>query len=394
MKKIIVTAALLGSLAMAVPVSATEADELTGNPVFDMSTDYPGIYAKPGDQTSFGLDFLNTTGESLDASLSITDIPDNWEGFFKGKTGEISKVHVANAYDASEDLATFSLTIPGDAAEGGYDITLEAEADNGTKDTVVLAVTVSQQENGASTYTAEYPQQQAPSGTKFTFKTVLANNKGVAQSYTLSSRTQEGWQVTFTPEGASAPVASMELEPGTSKEISVEIVPPETLTEGEYTIPVSAISSTETLEADLDLTITGQYDVELTTSDGRLSFDAYADDEKTMTLSIVNTGNVDLTNLTLLANAPADWNVTFDESEIDILEAGATRNVTMNVTPAKDSMTGDYVTSVTVNNSTVKASADFRVSVKTRTTWGLAAAGIIVVLLGILGAVCKKYGRR
>ena len=113
-----------------------------------------------------------------------------------------------------------------------------------------------------------------------------------------------------------------------------------------------------------------------------------------MTLSITNTGNVDLTNLNLSSSAPTDWEVRFEESTIDTLEAGATKEITAYVKPCENAVTGDYVTSVSISNSEASSQADFRVSVKTSTTWGIAAVAVIVVLVAGLGFIFKKYGRR
>ena len=161
-----------------------------------------------------------------------------------------------------------------------------------------------------------------------------------------------------------------------------------------YTISCAAVSANDTLAQDLTVEITGSYALTLSTPDGRLSFDAYENKEASVTLSITNTGNVDLTNLNLTSSAPTDWEVTFSESTIDTLEAGATKEVTAYVTPCENAVTGDYVTTITAGNSETSASADFRVSVKTSTTWGIAAIGVIVVLVVILGVIFKKYGRR
>ena len=60
-----------------------------------------------------------------------------------------------------------------------------------------------------------------------------------------------------------------------------------------------------------------------------------------MTLSVTNNGNVDLTNLNLTSSAPTDWEVTFSESTIDTLEAGATKEITATIKPAQDVITGD-----------------------------------------------------
>ena len=75
---------------------------------------------------------------------------------------------------------------------------------------------------------------------------------------------------------------------------------------GDYTIPISAISAEDSLSQDLSVSITGTYSVSLSTPDGRLSLDAYADKETSVTLSITNNGNVDLTNLNLTSTAPTN----------------------------------------------------------------------------------------
>lgn len=134
--------------------------------------------------------------------------------------------------------------------------------------------------------------------------------------------------------------------------------------------------------------------MELSTPSGNLSFDAYANDEKTITLSVTNNGNVDLQNLNLTSSAPTGWEVTFDESTIGLLEAGSTKEVTAHVTPGENVMTGDYVTTITVSTEETSDSAEFRVSVKTRTSWGMIAVGIILILVIFLARIFKKYGRR
>ena len=176
--------------------------------------------------------------------------------------------------------------------------------------------------------------------------------------------------------------------------VNCTVTPPDDVEKGDYSIPVTAISSEDNLSEDLSVSITGTYDVSLSTPDGRLSLDAYADKESTVTLSVTNNGNVDLTNLNLTSSAPTDWEVTFSESTIDTLEAGATKEITATIKPAQDVITGDYVTSISIKNDEASSSADLRVSVKTSTTWGIAAIAIIVVLVAVLGMIFKKFGRR
>ena len=245
-----------------------------------------------------------------------------------------------------------------------------------------------------STFTAEYPEQQGASGTTFSFDTTLVNNRATDQSYSLSAEVPSGWQVTFTPSGESTNVASLNVDTGSSQGLTVTVTPPQDVEKGDYTIPISAISAEDSLSQDLSVSITGTYNVSLSTPDGRLSLDAYADKETSVTLSVTNNGNVDLNNLNLTSTAPTDWEVSFSESTIDTLEAGATKEVTAYIKPAQDVITGDYVTDITIKNDSASSMAEFRVSVKTPTTWGIVAVAIIVVLVVVLAGIFKKFGRR
>ncbi len=397
----VAAALLVAGAAGCMPVCAEEAENTPlgtfGSPGIDMSTDYPGITVKAGETVSFPLDFVSLDGEAYDVALSAVSVPDGWSGYFRGNNKDITKVHVraadGNADDEGVD-AQFSLSVPAEAEEGTYELELEADAGEGGSDTLDLEVTVSQEESGQSAFTSEYPQQQGMSGTSFSFETTIVNNRSTNQTYSLSAEIPSGWRVTFVPSGESANVASLSVDAGGSQGLTVGVVPPENVEKGEYTIPCAAVSANDTLSLDLTVEITGTYDLALSTPDGRLSFDAYENKESSVTLSVTNNGNVDLTNLNLTSSAPTDWEVSFSESSIDVLEAGATKEVTAYVKPCENAVTGDYVTSISISNSETSASADFRVSVKTSTTWGIAAIAVIVVLICGLAVIFKRYGRR
>lgn len=364
----------------------------------DMSTIYPGITVKAGETVDFPLNFESLSGDSYDADLSVESIPDGWTGYFKSETSQISKIHISpsdNASSEQEDSSvSFSLTLPDDTEEGVYDVQLKADAGGQDTDTLNLEVTVDENETTQGSFSSEYPEQQGAAGTSFSFDTTIVNNAGTAQSYSLSAEAPSGWQVSFTPSGESSQVASMSVDAGSSKGLTVAITPPETIKEGEYTIPCTAISANEKLSTELKVTITGSYELEVSTPSGNLSLDAYADNEKDFTLSIKNTGNVDLNNINLTSSAPTDWDVEFDQSTIDTLEAGASVEVTAHITPDKNAITGDYVATITASNEEATADAQFRVSVKTHTSWGIFAIVVIVILLACLGFIFKKYGRR
>ena len=49
-----------------------------------LSTDYPGISVKPGDNLNIPVKLDNDTGASLDANVKVSAMPDGWEGYLQG----------------------------------------------------------------------------------------------------------------------------------------------------------------------------------------------------------------------------------------------------------------------------------------------------------------------
>lgn len=358
----------------------------------DISTSYPGISVKSGENVTVTLDIRNQSSTPFDVSLTPESMPEGWEGYFNGGGKQVSKVHVTEG--EIESGVTFQLMVPEEVAEGTYEVLLNGTTNTGLSDSMSLEFVVDQQEYGQGSFTCEYPEQEGISGTTFTFNTTLINNGAADQSYSLSAEAPQGWQISFKPSGESTQVASVEVASAASQGLSVTVVPPENVEAGEYTIPVSAIAAGESLKSELKIHITGTYALDLSTPTGLLSFDAQAKETRKQTLTVTNNSNVPLENINLSASAPADWTVEFDTPTIETLEAGETKEVIASVTPGEKAMTGDYVTSITASAAEVSDAAEFRVTVKTDTLWGLAAVAVIAgVVLG-LGYVFRKYGRR
>ena len=367
-----------------------------------ISTDYPGVSAKPGASVTFPLYIVNSGSTEEDAQLGVEGLPDGWTGYFRGSDSEISRVHIRAGQEKSDSpKLSYLVTIPEDAKDGDYTFAIQAQgisaedaAGSASIAQAEITVTVKAQEAGQSDFTTQYPEQQGDTSTHFSFDATIVNNRLTDQSYALSAQAPEGWSVTFTPSGETTKVASIPVEAGKSQGMTIAITPSETAEQGDYDIPVTAVSSDDTLNLDLQVAITGTYGVVLSTSTGNLSANAYAGEEAKITMAVTNSGNIDLENLQLAAQGSTDWNIRFDETTIDLLEAGATKEITAYVQPAKNAVIGDYVTVMTVKNAQVKSEADLRIAVKNHTTWGIAAIVIIAAVCICIGAVIHKYGRR
>ena len=60
-----------------------------------ISTDYPGVSAKPGASVSFPLYIVNNGTTEQDAALAGEGLPEGWTGYFRGTDSEISSVHIS-----------------------------------------------------------------------------------------------------------------------------------------------------------------------------------------------------------------------------------------------------------------------------------------------------------
>lgn len=372
-------------------IAETEAREVT------FSTDYPGVTIKPGGTSTFTLYITNTGSEEATVELEAEDLPEGWEGRFKGSSNEVSMVHVgAHQEKESSPSLSYSLTVPEDTKEDTYTISLRAKGGD-IDELLPLTVKVNAEEKkiGAGDFSTDYAQQEGVAGTKFSYTTTLTNNSGENMTYSLSAEgAPEGWSVTFTPSDASTATSSVPVDAGASSTIKAAVVPAQNVTAGEYPITLVAACAGETLNLPVVVRITGTYGLTATTPTGNLSASVYAGETKDVALSIQNTGNIDLTAITLKAQASTDWQVTFDQDTINSIPAGESADVTAHITPAKDAILGDYVTVITASNDAVSSDCALRVSVQNHTSWGIAAVAIIALLVLGLVLIIRKFGRR
>lgn len=385
--------ALLLALMAMVPALAENvaADERPAEPYVELSTPYPAMTVNAGDEMTLDLAIDNYSGQSQDFALSILEIPEGWDGDFSASGQRVSVVHARDG-EVNEDVS-LEVTVPLEAEAGDYAIVLEA-AGEGYSDELTIGFTVSAEELGNSSFEVEYPEQEGDAQTDFTFSATLINNTLSAQSYSLAASAPMGWTVSFTPSGESTRVAALELEARTTQGVSINVAPPQNVAAGTYEIPCTATTVSEKLSFTLSVTINGTYDLMLSTPSGLLSFDAYSNKESAVQLTLTNFGNTDLTNVNLTSSAPTGWTVRFANETIDVIEAGATVETTAYITPGENAMSGDYLTTITAADSNTTDSAEFRVTVKTETTWGIVGVAAIVVLAIVIIAVMRKFGRR
>ncbi|OIN57046.1 COG1470 family protein [Arsenicibacter rosenii] len=233
---------------------------------------------------------------------------------------------------------------------------------------------------------------EAASTETFRFSTSLHNGTPKAKLYDLHAQLPAGWAGVFRVMGS--PVTAVNVEPGQSQEVTVELLARPDTKPAKYTVPFTATAPDENLSLSLEAVVKGAYGLELTTPTGRLSDDITEGSSKEVHLLVKNTGTLPLDNLELTAQTPTGWDVSFAPAKTSRLDPGKVTDVTATIKVPGKTIAGDYVTTLTAKNNNSTANATFRMTVKTSLLSGWFGMLTILGAVGLVFNLTRKYGRR
>ncbi|MEO9477947.1 MAG: NEW3 domain-containing protein [Cyclobacteriaceae bacterium] len=226
----------------------------------------------------------------------------------------------------------------------------------------------------------------------FRYSTTLKNNTKEARMYQLKADIPDGWRASFKSRGSN--ITSINVESKKTESISVEIKPAYECEPAKYEIPITATSEFDTLGFVLEAVVKGNYDVQLTTPTGLLSGKVTEGKKKEIALKIKNTGTLPLSDLDLSSRTPSKWEATFSPSSIDLLEPGKSYDATVTLSIPDKTLPGDYIANLTVKNADAKSSVDYRTTVQTSILAGWIGILVILIAVGIVVLLIRKFGRR
>lgn len=348
-------------------------------------TPYTKISVPPGETITYSIDVVNNTDQIKSPDISVRGIPNTWESEIKSGSYNITQLSVM-----PNDKKSFNLqvTVPLQVNKGTYRFVVHA----GNEAQLPLSVTVSSQGSFKTEFTTDQPNMQGNAKSNFNFNATLYNKTAETQLYALMAGAPRGWNVVFRANGKQA--TSAQVEPNKSDNIGIEITPPANVEAGSYKIPVKATTGSTSDELELEVVVTGSFDMELTTPKGLLSGDITAGDTKRIDLVLRNNGSAELKDVKLSSNKPTGWEVSFEPASVEILKAGETSEVQAVVRASKKAIPGDYVLNITANTPEVNKAVSFRMTVKTPLLWGWIGVGIIAAVIGTIFYLFRKYGRR
>jgi uncharacterized membrane protein len=377
----------LGALAVALLMAAALAAPAAAQAQLTLSTPFPGVSVQPGASASFTV----TVGaaERTRVDLGLSGVPSGWTAKLTGGGFEVRSVLVD---PKSPPQVTLDVSVPDSATEGDTTITLTGKG-GGETATLPVVVHVASQAGGSVELKADFPTLQGTPDQSFDFTLQLSNDTPQQLTFSLQAQGPTGWTVSAHPS-SEATAASVAVDAGSQQGITVTAKPPADAATGDYPIALAAVSGDHTAQAQLGVHITGRVDMQLTTPDQRLNTNASAGTAKQFTVTVVNNGTSPLNGVALSGTGPTDWKVEFDPATLDQVGPNQAVNATANITPSANAIAGDYVVTLKADAQDANQSIDVRVTVETSPVWGIIGALLILVALGGLVWVFRRYGRR
>jgi len=256
----------------------------------------------------------------------------------------------------------------------------------------------------------KFPSMTGAADASFKFEVEFTYRSGEARGKTfdLAVTGPSGW-LTYIAESTyklDSQISAIFLEPYSVKQpvVVVAVAPfwlyPEP---GDYPIELRVSSGELSDMVTLTATITARYGLSAETTSGRLNTKTTAGKATTFGVKLTNTGTAPLDKVTMSSTKPSgigneEWEVVFEPASIEKLAPGDETEIQVSVTPPPNTVAGDYMVTLNYSGEPALSSAPpslaIRVSVGTRTTWGLVGALIVVLVVGGLVWAFRKYGRR
>jgi uncharacterized membrane protein len=361
-------------------------------------TPYTSQSITPGETLNYSIEIINQSDGIENLSLSVQGIPGSWEPSITSGNSTIQQIAVKPAAFESENSRTVGLgfTIPLEIDQGTYRFEFRAQTDTGRQYTLPLQVRVTEQGVFETEMEVTQANMEGYADSEFNYTTTLTNRTAATQNYALAADPPPGWNVRFRVRGNYA--TSVTLDSNESETINVTVRSPSRAEADTYHIGIRAVSGNTYDEATLETVIQGQHDLELTTPTGRLSESVTAGRETTIPLLVRNTGTVPLRNITLGASPPSEWSVEFDidesENEIFELQPGESRTIDATIRASSRAIAGDYRLGMNASTSEASSNAAFRVTVNRSIAGGTVGMLFILLVVGGISFMIKKYGRR
>lgn len=353
-------------------------------------TPYPSQSVRLGETISLPITLKGYNLPPQTVQVRVAELAQGWKASLLGGGRVVGAVYVLP--DGEQSLS-LRLEPPQNVRPGTYRFRLVAEG-SGVRAELPLALTLGQVLPKRLSLETELPVLKGTPTASFRYRVTLRNESDQDLLVNLEADAPENFRVSFSTAFGGQEVNSLPLKAGETKDLDVQVTPPRQVEAKVYAVTLRALAGETKAELAVNLDITGQAELSLTTPEGRLSGQAYAGRENPIKLVVKNNGSAPAENLEFSASEPSGWEVKFEPDKLEKLAPGAESEVTAKIKPSPKAVAGDYMLTLRASAGSAQASADYRVTVQTSTLWGLIGVALIAVAVGAVGFAVSRFGRR
>lgn len=353
-------------------------------------TPYPSQSVRLGETISLPITLKGYNLAPQAVQVRVTELAPGWKASLLGGGRVVSAVYVLP--DGEQSLS-LRLEPPQNVRPGTYRFRLLAEG-SGVRAELPIALTLGQVLPKRLSLETELPVLKGTPTAGFRYRVTLKNESDQDLLVNLEAEAPENFRVSFSTAFGGQEVNSLPLKAGETRDLDVQITPPRQVEAKVYAVTLRALAGEAKAELAVNLDITGQVELSLTTPEGRLSGRALAGRENPIKLVIKNTGSAPAENLEFSASEPSGWEVKFEPDKLEKLAPGAESEVTARIKPSPKAVAGDYMLTLRASAGAAQASSDYRATVQTSTLWGLVGVVLIAVAVGAVGFAVSRFGRR
>ncbi|MBM3939750.1 MAG: hypothetical protein FJ318_02420 [SAR202 cluster bacterium] len=356
-------------------------------------------------KADLALQVVNTTPERRTVSFEFTNVPQGWDvavwnNIFDFRLKQIAIEPATTAGPTGQDVR-LRIQPPGGVRPGTYIFHMAVKSPDGavTYDAFPLTITVKappEVQDLGVTVAAQFPVLSGPPTSQFEFEIAIRNQTGAAQSFDLSAEVPQTWQVQFKPSFEEKIINTTSVLKDATQRVVVRVTPNQRASAGTYQIPVTVNNPANEAHRqviNLTVNVTGQGQLTTTTPTGQLNMESTAGKGTSGTFRLINFGTADLTGIALAADAPTDWKVQYQIDRVD-LPQNQQVDIPVTITPPENAIPGDYIVTLRASHPDTTGSIDMRVTVAQSTIWGWLGIVLVIVVLGSIGALFLRLGRR
>ena len=290
-------------------------------------------------------------------------------------------------------------------AAGLMDMQAASAAQSGSGDPSFYTLRDDVQPGEKLELTCQYPALSSYAGLNYSYS-ISVNYSGGKEPkiFNLSATVPEGFVSSIAPgygEGQEIAAIRLDASKGYPETVKLSVRPYawKVPLPGEYPVTFEVSSGSLKSSIQLKAIVTANYDIKMSTPDGRLNTEATAGQESNFTVTVANAGSADLEKVEVSCKAqdrPSGWTVTCKPDKIDLLKAGDTREVQVTLKPSEKTIAGDYMLTVQAEPESRNAftNIQIRTTVLTPTIWGWVGVGIVVLVVLALAVIFIRFGRR